>query len=118
MVCEACGKPLQAQRSTRKTCSDRCRARLNARKRRQATLEETDGGQGARSDLTSANFAEVDPVLSVSDLSPESDADPPTAGKRLWAAVVEKYVLTAAEMANLGEACRTADELDRLERAV
>ena len=39
-------------------------------------------------------------------------------GKRLWAAVVDKYVLTAAEVEVLAEACRTSDELDRLERAV
>jgi hypothetical protein len=39
-------------------------------------------------------------------------------GKRLWVAVVNKYVLTAAEVEMLGQACRTADELDRLERAV
>jgi hypothetical protein len=32
--------------------------------------------------------------------------------------VVTKYVLTAAEVEILGQACRTADELDRLERAV
>ena len=39
-------------------------------------------------------------------------------GKRLWAAVVNKYVLTAAEVEMLAQACRTTDELDRLERAV
>jgi hypothetical protein len=39
-------------------------------------------------------------------------------GKRLWAAVVEVYVLTASELAMLEQAARTADELDRLEKAV
>jgi hypothetical protein len=39
-------------------------------------------------------------------------------GKRLWVAVISKYVLTAAEVEMLGQACRTTDELDRLERAV
>ena len=38
--------------------------------------------------------------------------------RRLWAAVVDKYVLTPAELAMLVEACRTSDELDRLEREV
>ena len=39
-------------------------------------------------------------------------------GRRLWAAVAESYVLTPAEVSVLVEACRTSDELDRLERAV
>ena len=39
-------------------------------------------------------------------------------GRRLRRSVVGKYVLTAAEVEMLGQACRTADELDRLERAV
>jgi hypothetical protein len=39
-------------------------------------------------------------------------------GKQLWDSVVEVYALTPSETATLGEACRTADELDRLERAV
>jgi hypothetical protein len=51
-----------------------------------------------------------------------SDQRPPTglrvSGKRLWLSVAEKYVLTAAEVEMLGQAARTADELDRLERAV
>jgi hypothetical protein len=51
-----------------------------------------------------------------------SDQRPPSglkvSGKRLWVSVAEKYVLTPAELTNLAEACRTKDELDRLERAV
>jgi hypothetical protein len=47
---------------------------------------------------------------------------PPTGlrapGRRLWLSVAERYVLTAAELEMLGQACRTCDELDRLERAV
>src|SRR6187200_232259 len=54
--------------------------------------------------------------------SSEDDARPPAglkaSGKRLWLSVIGKYVLTAAEVEMLGQACRTADELDRLERAV
>ena len=41
-----------------------------------------------------------------------------TPGKQLWDAVINKYVLTASEIEMLGQACRTADELDRLEKAV
>jgi hypothetical protein len=32
--------------------------------------------------------------------------------------VADKYVLTASELEMLGQACRTCDELDRLEKAV
>jgi hypothetical protein len=53
--------------------------------------------------------------------SSEDDVGPPSGlkarGRRLWLSVVGKY-LTAAEVEMLGQACRTADELDRLERAV
>jgi hypothetical protein len=54
--------------------------------------------------------------------SSEDDVRPPAGlkapGKRLWSAVAGLYVLTPAEVEMLGQACRTADELDRLERAV
>jgi hypothetical protein len=47
---------------------------------------------------------------------------PPTGlrapGRRLWVSVAERYVLTAGELEMLGQACRTCDELDRLEKAV
>jgi hypothetical protein len=54
--------------------------------------------------------------------SSSDDVRPPTGlkapGKRLWASVAGPYVLTPAELEMLGQACRTADELDRLEKAV
>jgi hypothetical protein len=54
--------------------------------------------------------------------SSEDDVRPPAGlkapGKRLWFAVAGLYVLTPAELANLAEACRTCEELDRLEKAV
>jgi hypothetical protein len=58
----------------------------------------------------------------VADPSSEDNVKPPTGlkapGRQLWAAVATKYVLTPAELEMLGQACRTADELDRLERAL
>jgi hypothetical protein len=54
--------------------------------------------------------------------SSEDGLKPPTGlkapGRRLWLSVADKYVLTSSEVEMLGQACRTADELDRLERAV
>lgn len=41
-----------------------------------------------------------------------------SSGRRLWLSVAERYVLTAGELEMLGQACRTCDELDRLEKAV
>ncbi len=49
---------------------------------------------------------------------PDSGLGPPTGlkapGRRLWGAVAGLYILTPAELEMLGQACRTADELDRL----
>jgi hypothetical protein len=54
--------------------------------------------------------------------SSEGELRPPPGlrapGRRLWLSVADRYVLTAAEVEMLGHACRTSDELDRLERAV
>jgi hypothetical protein len=58
----------------------------------------------------------------VGGLSSDGDVRPPTglkaSGRKLWAAVAGLYVLTPAELEMLGQACRTSDELDRLEKAV
>src|SRR5215211_5221664 len=54
--------------------------------------------------------------------SSDDDVRPPSGlkapGRRLWTAVAGLYILTASEVEMLRQACRTADELDRLEAAV
>jgi hypothetical protein len=55
---------------------------------------------------------------SASDDDVKAPAGLKAPGRRLWAAVVGLYILTPAELEMLGQACRTSDELDRLERAV
>jgi hypothetical protein len=52
------------------------------------------------------------------DQPPKAPTGLRASGKALWAAVVGKYVLTAGELEVLRQAVRTADEVDRLERAV
>jgi hypothetical protein len=49
---------------------------------------------------------------------PEPPAGLEASGMRLWEAVTTPYVLTPSELSVLAEACRTADECDRLEAAV
>jgi hypothetical protein len=50
---------------------------------------------------------------------PDESLKPPdgleTAGRQLWDSVTAAFVLGAGEIAILGQACRTADEITRLE---
>jgi hypothetical protein len=68
-VCEFCGRAFEAQRSTRKTCSERCRARLNTRKRRIAAIGAA-GGHDVVSGAEGALGALAVAVLSVPHLAP------------------------------------------------
>lgn len=66
--------------------------------------------------------APVRPV-SQEDLDPRPDLPEPPAylrakGRALWDSVVSAYTLTPAALAMLGEACRTADRLERMAAAL
>ena len=50
----------------------------------------------------------------MTERKPAAPKDAGPAGKRLWAAVVDEFVLEEAELLVLREATRTVDELDRL----
>ena len=65
------------------------------------------------------------PVRAVSqeELDPRPDLPDPPAylrakGRALWDSVVSAYTLTPAALAMLGEACRTADRLERMAAAL
>ena len=54
----------------------------------------------------------------MSDVKPKPPTGLKASGRRLWDAVTGPYILTPSELLILVEAARTADELDRLEKAV
>jgi hypothetical protein len=54
--------------------------------------------------------------MSMPDIEPPAGLE--ASGMRLWDVVTTAYVLTPTELSVLAEACRTADECDRLEAAV
>lgn len=49
---------------------------------------------------------------------PQPPSDLAAAGRRLWREIVAEYELSPAEMAILREACRTADECERIRIAL
>jgi hypothetical protein len=78
--------------------------------------------QGRSAESTSNPDRRQDKNLQAGASLVTTQPKPPTGlrppGRKLWTAVAARYVLTAAETEMLGQACRTADELDRLEKAV